>query len=116
MSEARLVQVTFIPGSATPIEDLQQVHAIINAEAIDWMRIHGTVYLLWTQIELTLWTLKLTSTENLKLGHLFICAIDPEAPLMGWMPQWVWDWFEKYRPFTPVPRQDARPNPLRSPS
>jgi hypothetical protein len=101
-ASARLLHITFAAGSG-PVADQSLVQYVIDTNAVDWMRYATYSYIIWTQMELAAWTALLRTIPNMENGYFFICAIDPEAPIEGFLPKWSWDWLFKYRGHSPAP-------------
>lgn len=105
----RLVHLSFASRSGIPV-DLAAVRSMVETHAMDWANYASGSYILWTHLELAYWTSILRTIPNMESGYIFLCQIDPLAPVEGWLPDWAWQWIFKYRPHTPPP--DApRPNP-----
>jgi hypothetical protein len=92
---SRLLHVSFSVG--TPPGAVTDIHRVINDNAIDWAHYISNCYLIWTQIELATWTNILRTVPNMDTGNFFICAIDPNSPIEGWLPKWAWEWLLQYR-------------------
>ena len=92
MSVPRLVHIGFMP-QGTPINgfNFDSVKDKIEANAIDWVRYSGVCYLVWTHLELAHWTSIFETVPNMRSTNLFICAIDPNSPVEGWLPEWAWN-------------------------
>jgi len=103
--QLRLIHISFAMG--TPPADLYAVHNLIDRHAVDWMHYISNCYLVWTQIELATWTGMLRTVPHMEAAYFFISAIDPQAPVEGWLPPWAWQWFQKYRTlYAPPPAAD----------
>jgi hypothetical protein len=84
-------------------DTLGRLQEIIAANAIDWMRYTSTNYIVWSHLELAHWSNLLRPTPGMESSVMFICAIDPTAPVEGWIQESLWKWVFKYRPHTPAP-------------
>lgn len=98
MSAPRLVHIG-IHARGPSYPDPNAIEATVNANSLDWMRYSGWCYLLWTHTELSFLTNSLRLIPNMEPSNFFICAIDPHAPVEGYLPRWAWEWVLKYRNF-----------------
>jgi hypothetical protein len=102
--QVRLIHISFAFGK--PTADLQAIRNLIDYHSVDWANYISNCYLVWTQIELASWTALLRTIPNMEAGYFFISAIDPYSPVEGWLPQWAWNWVQKYRTlYAPPPSE-----------
>jgi hypothetical protein len=102
----RYVHVS-IAYAAIPF-DVRRLELPVNSLASDWVRYTPTCWILWTDRPLSV----VSQTLKAYLGpsdNIMALSINPHDTPAGHMPQWVWDWYNRYR--DPVTGQVNWPPP-----
>jgi hypothetical protein len=90
----RYVHLTVAVGSAA--QDPKKLETTISFMCPDWMRYASNAWVLWTDRSLQNITVMLKPLLE-EADQILALSINPHDIPAGYMPQWAWDWFNRYR-------------------
>ena len=79
-----------------PLNDPRKLDTTVNFLARDWIRYATNNWVLWIDKPLSVVTYSIRPILD-RMDNALAISMNPHEIPAGQMPQWVWDWFNRYR-------------------